>query len=165
MRRNVILGAVILACLALVPLATGAQANAPQQLPGARDLAQEAESNAREGRVLLVLFSQHGCPWCERVRREFLLPMSRNARYRSRVGFVQVDVDSDRPLRDFDGKSMTHAEFGRANGVRRSPTVMLFGPHGERLADPVVGFPGSDFYGGFLDDRIELAGKKLRKEL
>jgi len=164
LRRNVILGAVILAWLALAPLAAGAQARAPQPLPGARDLAQEAEANAREGRPLLVLFSQHGCPWCQRVRREFLLPMSRNARYRSQVAFVQVDVDRDRPLRDFGGNATTHAAFARDYGVRLYPTVMLFGPNGERLAEPLIGFSGSDFYGAYLDERIELAGKKLRKE-
>lgn len=139
-------------------LAAGAQS----QLPVARNLAQEAESNAREGRALLVLFSQHGCAWCQRVRQEFLLPMSRNAGYRSRIAFVQVDVGSERELRDFRGQATTHAAFTRATGVRLYPTVMLFGPNGERLAEPLVGFTGSDFYGAHLDERIEVALKKLR---
>ncbi len=140
-------------------LAAGAQS----QLPVARNLAHEAESNAREGRALLVLFSQHGCTWCERVRREFLLPMSRNAHYRSRVAFVQVDVDSDRALRDFGRRTTTHAAFARVIGVRLYPTVMLFGPDGERLAEPLVGFTGSDFYGAYLDRCIDEAVQKLHK--
>jgi len=159
LRKTVALGMVILACLVPASFAAGAKS----ALPGARDLAREAESSGREGRVLLVLFSQHGCPWCERVRREFLLPMSGNADYRSRVAFLQVDIDSDRALRDFGGRATTHAAFARANGVRLYPTVMLFGPRGERLAEPLVGFTGSDFYGAYLDQRIDEAVGRLRK--
>ncbi len=157
MRKTVALGILILAWLAPASFAAGAKS----PLPGARDLAREAESSARDGRALLVLFSQHGCPWCERARREFLLPMSRNAGYRSRIAIVQVDVDSDRKLSDFGGQATTHAAFARATGVRLYPTVMLFGPNGERLAEPLVGFTGSDFYGAHLDERIEVALKKL----
>jgi len=149
------IGALILAW----PVPTTPAAGPQPQLPVARNLAQQAELNAREGRALLVLFSQHGCPWCERARREFLLPMSRNAGYRSRVAFLQVDVDSDRALRDFGGQATTHAAFARANGVRLYPTVVLFGPNGERLAEPLIGFTGSDFYGAYLDQRIEAALK------
>lgn len=152
------IGVAILAWHVPATLAAGAQS----QLPVARNLALEAESNAREGRALLVLFSQHGCSWCQRVRQEFLLPMSRNAGYRSRVALVQVNIDSDRELRDFGGRPTTHAAFARANGVRLYPTVMLFGPEGEQLSEPLIGFTGSDFYGAYLDQRIEAALKKLR---
>ena len=158
MRKTVALGVLILAWLAPASFAAGAKS----ALPVARDLAQAAESSARGGRTLLVLFSQHGCAWCQRVRQEFLLPMSRNAGYRSRIAFVQVDVGSERELRDFRGQATTHAAFTRATGVRLYPTVMLFGPNGERLAEPLVGFTGSDFYGAHLDERIEVALKKLR---
>ena len=161
MRKTVALGVLILAWLAPASFAAGAKS----ALPVARDLAQAAESSARGGRTLLVLFSQHGCRWCERARREFLLPMSRNEHYRSRVAFVQVDVDSDSALRDFSGQATTHAAFARANGVRLYPTVMLFGPRGERLSEPLVGFTGSDFYGAHLDERIDTASKNLRKTL
>jgi len=159
LRKTVALGVLILAWLASASFAAGAK----PALPVARDLAQEAASSARSGRTLLVLFSQHGCPWCERARREFLLPMSGNAHYRSRVSFVQVDVDSDRALRDFSGQATTHAAFARANGVRLYPTVMLFGPNGERLAEPLAGFTGSDFYGAHLDQRIDAAVGRLGK--
>ncbi len=158
-RKCVALGMLILAWLAPASFAAGAN----PALPGARDLALEAASAERRGRALLVLFSQEGCPWCERVRREFLLPMSRNADYRGRIAFVQVDVDSDRALRDFGGSATTHAAFARANGVRLYPTVILFGTGGERLAEPLVGFTGSDFYGAYLDRRIDEAVARLRK--
>ena len=160
MGKDAVLRVLILAWLAL----TSVSASAESRLRSARDLTGEAASSAREGRVLLVLFSEPGCPWCERVRREFLLPMQRNAGYRARVAFVQVDVNSTRALRDFGGQTTTHAEFARAHGVRLYPTVMLFGPAGRRLAEPLAGFSGPDFYGAYLDQRIDEAVGKLRRE-
>ena len=159
MRKYAIFALAILTCLAPTPFAAGAES----KLPIARDLAREAAGGERAGRPLLVLFSQHGCPWCERARREFLVPMSRNADYRGRIAFVQVDVDSDRALRDFGGSATTHAAFARENGVRLYPTVILFGPKGERLAEPLSGFTGSDFYGAHLDQRIDTASRALRR--
>ena len=153
-------GALVLVCLALSPFRVGAET----RLPAARDLAGDAASISRDGRVLLVLFSQHGCPWCERVRREFLLPIQKNESYTSRLVFRQIDLDRGTPLRDFGGKATTHADFGRMNGVTLYPTVMLFGPRGERLAEPLRGFTGSDFYGAYLDQRIEEAVGGLRRQ-
>ena len=158
LRKFTALGALILAWLMLAPL----RADADSRLHAARDLAAESAASASEGRVLLVLFSQQGCPWCERVRREFLLPIQKNEDYTSRVAFRQIDVDRKTPLRGFRGEATTHAEFARAYGVRLYPTEMLFGAGGESLAEPIVGFTGSDFYGAFLDRRIDEAVARLR---
>lgn len=163
MRFPATLGALILAWPVVALTLWALPVHADSRLPGARDLAVEAASSARDGRVVLVLFSQHGCPWCERVRREVLLPIQKNDAYRSRITFRQIDIDANAPLRDFRGETTTHAAFARAQGVRVYPTVILFGPDGTHLAEPLVGFTGSDFYGAYLDQRIEEATIKLRR--
>ena len=104
---------------------------------------------APPGRPLLVLFSEEGCPYCARLRAEFLLPMQRNEGYRSRIAFAEVDVHEQPAL-------------ARRYGVKLLPTVMLLGPSGEPLAEPLVGYNGPDFYGAYLDERIDTALKKLR---
>lgn len=157
---NRALAALLLTCLALVPCWAGAES----RLPAAQDLARDAAANSRDGKVMLVLFSQDGCQWCERTRREFLLPIQKNASYTSRLTFRQIDIDRGTPLRDFDGKGSTHADFARANGVKVYPTVMLLGPGGARLAEPIKGFLGSDFYGAYLDRGIEEALSKIRRQ-
>ena len=139
----------------------GGRRIAPTGCPGSR---QDAAANSRDGKVMLVLFSQDGCPWCERARREFLLPIQKNESYTSRLTFRQIDVDRRTPLRDFQGKASTYADFARANGVTVYPTVMLLGPGGERLAEPIRGFSGSDFYGAYLDRRIEEAVGRSRRQ-
>lgn len=138
-----------------------AQASA-QHLENATDLARSARDGAAAGRAVLVLFSEKDCVWCERTRREFLLPMQRNAGYREKLVFLQVNVDSDAKLTDFQGKPTTHAAVSRQHRIKQMPTVMLFGAGGESLAEPLVGFTGSDYYGYYLDQRVDTAVAKIR---
>jgi hypothetical protein len=126
-------------------------------LPAARDFHADAADAAASGRPLLVLFSQDGCLWCERTRREFLLPMQRNPDYRAKVIFRQVDTDHATPLTGFDGGTTSHSAFARALKVRLFPTVMLLDANGRVLAEPLVGFGIADFYGAYLDGRINVA--------
>ena len=150
--------AVILSCTLLLPAAPAAA----QHLEVAADLARSARGAAATGRAVLVLFSEKDCVWCERTRREFLLPMQRNAGYRGKLVFLQVNVDSDGKRTDFRGRPTTHAALSREFRIRQMPTVMLFGARGETLADPLVGFTGSDYYGYYLDQRIDTAMAKVR---
>ena len=132
-------------------------------LTPARDLAADGRA-AADGRPILVLFSETGCPWCERARREFLLPMQGNAAYRAKVVFRQIDIDRTTPLRGFDGAMTSHQALAGKLKVSRFPTVMLFGPDGRLLAEPLVGFAIADFYGAYLDERIDSAAAKLAAE-
>jgi thioredoxin-related protein len=96
--------------------------------------------------------------------------MQRNAGYRAKLVFLQLDSTPAAPgaanasnrLRDFSGREVTHAEIFKRYGVRLTPTVMLLGPGGETLAEPLAGFTGSDFYGAYLDERIETAVAKIK---
>lgn len=148
----------ILACLA----ALFAAAPAAAQMTQARDLAADARLAAERRIPLLLLFSDTGCPWCERARQEFLLPMQRNPEYQAKVMMREIVVDSAATLVDFDGNKTTQAQFARRSRISMMPTVMLFGPRGQTLAEPVVGFGSSDYYGYFLDQSIDAALAGLR---
>lgn len=148
----------ILACLAALFVAAPAWA----QMTAARDLAADARLAAERKVPLLVLFSESGCPWCERARQEFLLPMQRNAEYHGKVMMREVGTDSSAMLVDFSGKTTTQAEFARRSHVSMTPTVLLLGPRGQALGEPLVGFTSADYYGYFLDQRIDSALAQLR---
>ena len=148
----------ILACLALLFAADWAFA----QMVEARDLAADARQAAARRIPLLVLFSEAGCPWCARARQEFLLPMQRNPDYQAKVMMREVGIDNPAALIDFAGKTTTQAEFARSYRVLMVPTVVLVGPRGEALAEPLVGFRTADYYGYYLDQRIDAALAQLR---
>jgi thioredoxin-related protein len=132
------------AALAALILACALAAAAAEELPRIADPA----GAAAPGRALLVLFSEEGCPYCARLRRDFLLPMQRNEGYRRKLTFAEIDVHE-------------HPALARRYGVKLLPTVLLLGPAGEPLAEPLVGYNGPDFYGAYLDERIDAAMRRL----
>jgi thioredoxin-related protein len=151
----------ILACLIALFVAAPACAQTAHMV-AARNFAADARFAAQRKIPILVLFSESGCPWCERARQEFLLPMQRNSEYKARVLMREVGTDSRDALVDFTGNKTTQAEFAHRLGVLMMPTVMLLGPRGEALAEPLVGFGSADYYGYFLDQRIDAALARLR---
>ena len=136
---------------------------AAADLPRASDLQAEARAVGESSIPLLILYSQADCQWCERARREYLVPMSREARLKEVARFRQIDIDSDQPLVDFGGRASTHRAFATSERIRVAPTLVLYGPHGERLDEAIVGMRLPDFYGQYIEQSIETARAKLRK--
>jgi thioredoxin-related protein len=137
------------------------------QVAGAADVGLPALSNfaedaaqAKKARIpILVLVSIEGCPYCERIRRQHLIPMSREAHPGALIR--EVDMHSTHVIKGQGNQSMTHVEFAKRHGIRFAPTVLLLGPGGNLLAEPLVGASIPDFYGAYLDERIQTARSKL----
>ena len=134
---------------------------AAADLPLATDLQADGRAMHESGAPLLVLYSQAECSWCERARREYLVPMSQELRLKTSVLFRQIDMDSDRPVVDFHGRTSTHRGFAKAEGIRVTPTLVIYGPTGERLDEPIVGMRLADFYGQYILQSIDTAREKL----
>jgi hypothetical protein len=155
--RIVAAKALILACL-IAPLAAAAS---DATLIRAKNLRSEAAEAARHGEPLLILYSRPNCPYCDEVRKVWLLPMSRDAKH-PRLKVRQVDQDSDAALIDFAGKATTHAQFAASEKVSFVPVVAVYGPSGQRLAETIVGLRLRDFYGAYLDAQLDEARLHLR---
>ncbi len=104
---------------------------------------------------MLVLYSQADCRWCERAKQEVLQPLQNEPASRSRVVFREIALDADHPLADFAGRPTTHRRFAKNAGAHFTPTLMIYGPDGARLAEPIVGFRIADFYAEYVDRAIE----------
>ena len=146
-----------LGILAWLPGAAGAAG-----LTAAMDLARDGRDLRPRKLAMLVLYSQADCKWCEQVRRDFLVPMQQDPAYRDKVVLRQIDLDSDAALTDFAGRKITHHEFAQAERAYVTPTVIVYGPDGARLAEPIVGLRIPDFYGAYLDRAIDDGLAKLR---
>jgi thioredoxin-related protein len=132
-----------------------------QTLTSATDLAADALLARTAHEPVLVFFSEASCPWCERVRREYLLPMQGDAAYRGRVLIREIDTGSDAALKDFSGHATSQKDFARRFNVHKVPVLALFGPDGELLTEPMVGMALPDFYQGYIDDAIDTGRRKL----
>ena len=64
-------------------------------------------------------------------------------------------------LVDFDGRSMSTSEFASRYGVSLTPTLLFLNSEGEEMSEKLVGIWSEDFYGGFIDNRIDEARERL----
>jgi hypothetical protein len=124
----------------------------PDSLP---DVAAAAE---RLGQPLVLLVSLRGCPYCELVRRNYLLPARANG-----LPVWQINMhDKQRPLIDFDGQVSDAVAFIARAKIRLAPTVLFLNPQGQALAERLIGIASVDFYGAYLDERLAMARQAVR---
>lgn len=135
---------------------------AEEGVPYARDLQKDARAAQDKNGVVLVVFSGAFCSYCETVLNEFLIPMSRNADYQSKLVIRKVEVSSSLDLKDFQGRKLSHRRFAGEAGARMVPTVMVFDSAGKQLAKPLVGLTTVDYYGFYLDQAINQGLEKVR---
>lgn len=127
-------------------------------LPVPASLPQVAMAAAAKGEALVLLVSLPGCPYCELVRRNYLLP----ARKESGLQAWQLNITDRRaPLTGFDGKATTAAAQISAWKATFTPTVLFLGSKGQELAERLVGVAVPDFYGAYLEERLAATRKAL----
>ena len=168
-RRHALLAGL---ALAACPLASASSSVSPRRetdpatLPGTSSLTLLIGQAAARGEPVVVMFSRVDCVWCAALRRDQLSHLARAAPERG-VRVVEFDVNDTRkfspgPSKDGGpGAAVSGADLADRLGVRLTPTVVFLGPRGE-LADRLVGYPSRDFYGAYLDERIEQARTALR---
>jgi thioredoxin-related protein len=153
------LGATILACALLAAATADARADAP---PLTSDLAATLKL-AREHRVpVFVAFTLKRCPYCIAARRDYWTPMHESAAWRAKTLMVEVMLDGEAALIDFDGEKTTPREFAKRFGIRSVPTVIVFDTQGKPAAEPVIGLASADFYAAYLERAIEQGLAKVR---
>ncbi len=149
--------AVILTGLSVIAFASG---DAVEMIP-IEDLREEARLARQDNLVLVIEFSSEYCGYCRQLEELFLLPMQRNAGYREKVLIRYVSLDAYETLVDFDGRSMSTSEFASRYGVSLTPTLVFLNGEGVEMSEKLVGIWSEDFYGGFIDNRIDEARSKL----
>lgn len=147
------LGAAAAAALALPGAVRAAGRPA---LPQAVSLAADIARAAAARKALVVLVSLEGCPYCRLVRESYLLGL-----HAAGQPVVQVEMGRSLPLVDAQGRATTHEQLVRRLGVGVAPTVLFLGQGGIELAARIEGVPLPDFYGAYLDQRIEAANRAM----
>ncbi len=150
-RRNCLALALLWGCVRI--------ANAtPVSLPSAKSLRDELTLALRNGHPLVVMVSLDGCPYCKLVRESYLSPLLREQ------GFpvVQVDLQSSVALQNFKGETQTHDALIHSWNIRSAPVVLFFGRDAAEVAPRLEGVSSPDYYGAFLDQRLEQAQAALK---
>lgn len=143
--------ALILAWGAVLP----ALAGAADGLVHARDFQSDARTATQRKVPLLVVFTSPHCPYCDRVKREYLIPMHKDPAYRKRVIIREITVDATTPITAFNGERTTEAAFAAAHKVLMVPTVKVLDAAGNEASEAIVGLLTPDYYFGYLETAID----------
>ena len=131
----------------------------PVTLPAAVSLSGELALALAAGSPLVVMVSLEGCPFCKIVRESYLAPL----RQEQGLPVVQVDMRSQRSVKNFNGSATTHEALIAAWRVDLAPTVLFLGRQGDEVAPRLVGGYIPDFYGAYLDERLETGRRVVKR--
>lgn len=91
----------------------------------------DARASGRKGVVVMYHFEE--CPYCIRMKREVLSRPDVQEWYRSQFVVLGIDVRGAQPITGLDGKVLPEREYGRAVGVRGTPSFDFYGTDGKHL--------------------------------
>ncbi len=112
---------------------------------------------------LLILFTIDDCPFCYRVKDEFLNPMIISGDYDDKVLIRELNMDHVSELTDFDGDTVSARTFAHKYRVYLYPTMIIVNENGCQLSEKIVGLNTPSMFGGRIDDAIDQALKKVRQ--
>lgn len=110
---------------------------------------------------VMILFINDDCENCSIAKEEFVVPMQISGDYRNKVIFRIVNLDDDK-IRDFGGEMISVEAFVSRYNLELTPTASFLDAEGHELGPSVSGMSNVDYYGGLLDEAIEVALRKLR---
>jgi hypothetical protein len=125
-------------------------------LPAPASLADALARALAARKSLVVMVSLDGCPYCHVVRDSYLAPMHAEGQ-----PVVQIEMARSTPLVDLQGAPSTHERVARALRIRVAPTVLFLGRGGQEAAPRIAGMPIPDFYGAYLQERVDAANRSV----
>jgi len=139
---------------------TGLQAGTG--VPVTDNLADDAVRASRYQLPIMLVFTGVACSYCELLEDEIIKPMLLGGEYTDRVIIRKLVIDNGSWVTDFSGHRTATADLAHEYGVFVTPTVLFVDPAGYQLAERMVGVNTIEMYGGYLDQCIESARRRLR---
>ncbi len=130
-------------------------------IQGIVDMRSEAQMLKSENLVLVLEFSSEYCGYCRKLENLFLLPMQRNAAYDDKILIRTISLDARETMVDLEGRTLSTSEFASRYGVSLTPTLLFLNAEGIEMSERLIGIWSEDFYGGFIDNRIDEARSKI----
>ncbi|MGB5451100.1 MAG: thioredoxin fold domain-containing protein [Sedimenticolaceae bacterium] len=150
------------ACLALAtPALAGIEggerhkAHPPWMEPGLIDLETDLETIREQGkRGLMVLYTTVGCSYCAEFVKRSLNDPDLQQRLRDNFISVGLEIFDDAEMTGPDGADLSIKAFAKEQGAEMAPTLLFFGPDGQRTLR-AVGYQTPERFGLILDYLID----------
>jgi thioredoxin-related protein len=135
------------------------------RVPRIEDFSRAGERARKEGRLLVVLVSQHHCPYCEKIKAEIIRPMLKARDFGDSILLGEILIDQGERLVDFQGRQVPAADFAHRYGVFVTPTLLFLGPDGRELAKQMVGINTVEMYFYYVSESIREGLRRLRRRI
>lgn len=129
-------------------------------IPESKSLQQEIAVALKRMSPLIVFVSLDNCPFCKIGKENYLRPLVNE----QQAHIVQINFRSSSKVINALGDLKTQDQVIRDWGIKVAPTLLFLGKDGIELAPRLAGGTSSDFYGAYLDDRLELAKETIRRD-
>ena len=130
-------------------------------IPVVTDLSQDASLARSQELVILIEFSDDDCEYCLLLENEFLIPMSKNRGYGEKVIIRSLPLSGDHQFKGFQGELVSASQFASKYQVMVTPTMVFLDANGNELSEKLVGIWSIDFFGSYIDERIDTARQKV----
>jgi len=90
------------------------------------DLREDMDDATKEGKQLVIVWEQKGCPYCREMHRVNLRIPEIVKYIRANFNIIQLNLWGDREVTDLDGEVTTEKKLGRKYRVQFTPTLQFF---------------------------------------
>lgn len=90
------------------------------------DLKEDHAEAAADGKGLIILFEQRGCPYCKELHKVNFAKNEIQEYINKNFNVLQLDMWGSRAVTDFDGKEYEERDLARAWRVTFTPTVVFY---------------------------------------
>lgn len=132
-----------------------------EKMPVAQNFLLDAQQAQQNKTPILILFSEHDCPYCELAKEVALIPISKLPQYKQKI--IIREVLDEYNFYDFANKFTSADTFSAAYGVSFFPTVLIVDQYGRELAPRLIGIVGEEFYWYKVDEIINTAINNLQQ--
>ncbi len=112
-----------------------------------KDMREDLDEAAGQGKRLLVIWEQRGCIYCTKMHEEVFPDPEIDALLKDRYFVVQMNLFGDEEVTDFDGTTLPEKQMAARWGVVFTPTMMFMPeevPEGAKASEVAVAtMPGA----------------------
>ena len=94
------------------------------------ELSEDVDEAADQGRRVLILFTQDGCPYCHALVDRNLSQKDIEDYVKKHFDVVLINLWGDREVLDVQGRTFTEKQFAAAMKVQFTPTLVFLGESG-----------------------------------
>jgi len=154
MKQRLSFPGLVFLCLVLLGCESGQQqtvtpdsATKIGRIDNFRDWASQACQNQR---VLTVLVARQDCPYCDKLKRQVLLPDLKSGQFDNQWLLGEFRIDEGESVIDFTGKRVPAPALAKQWRAELTPTVLFLNRRGEEIAPRITGLKLVDFYDDYL---------------